>query len=241
VTLGWTSRYGLSGWEQLQYATTTSAFVTGLYGIVRNTPHLGILVGTAAINSGITAGTFFSIREFGISPVLIQVAPWKQYVHRRRELGIGNALNDAPTSEKLSWSELRTDRLFDSGVAGAVTGGLLRGLKTGRHAIVSGAVAASAACIVLQYTCNELGIARLRYISKLQEENKSLITQPSTQLQNGKQVYEPSGSVFQQLLKAVGLIPVSDEEYLAKLKRTREVYLKRMVELENQVEEEKRS
>jgi len=216
--------------------STTSAFVTGLYGIVRNTPRLGILVGTAAINSGITAGTFFSIREFGISPVLIHVAPWKQYEHRRRELGIGN---DAPTSEKISWSDLRTDKLFDSGVAGSITGGLLRGLKTGRHAIVSGAVTASAACIVLQYACNELGIARLRYISKLQEENKSLTTQPSFNLQNGKQVYEAPGSVFEQLLKAVGVIPISDEEYLVKLKRTRDVYLKRMVDLENQVEEEK--
>jgi len=73
----------------------------------------------------------------------------------------------------------------------------------------------------------------------LQEENKSLIMQPSSKPHNGKQVYEPSGSVFQQLLKTVGLIPVSDEEYLAKLKRTREVYLKRMVELEQQVKEEK--
>ena len=89
---------------------------------------------------------------------------------------------------------------------------------------------------MLQYACNELGIARLRYVSKVQEENKS---QTFFKLQNGKQVYEPSGSVFQQLLKAVGLIPISDEEYLARLKRTREVYLKRMVQLEKQVEEEK--
>ena len=72
------------------------------------------------------------IREFCISPILTHVAPWKQYVHRRRELGIGNPLDDAlpPPSENLSWSDLRTNRLFDSGLAGAVTGGLLRGLKS---------------------------------------------------------------------------------------------------------------
>lgn len=115
----------------------------------------------------------------------------------------------------------------------------MRALQAGRHAIVSGAITASAACIVLQYTCNELGIARLRYISKLREENRSLATQPSFRLENGKEVYQPPGTVFQQILKAVGLIPVSDEEYLAKLKRTRETCLKRMVELEQQVEEEK--
>jgi len=50
-------------------------------------------------------------------------------VHRRRELGIGNSLDDVPSFEKLSWSDLRANRLLDSGVAGAVTGGLLRGLK----------------------------------------------------------------------------------------------------------------
>lgn len=126
----------------------TSAFVTGLYGIFRNTPHLGILVGSAAINSGITGATFFSkpnqrrrkkpnywallldIREFGVSPILTHVAPWKQYVHRRRELGINNLRDDPYSSENISWSDLRTDRLLDSGVAGAVTGGVLRGLKS---------------------------------------------------------------------------------------------------------------
>jgi hypothetical protein len=263
----------LIGLNQITQLAATSAFVTGIYGITRNTPRMGVLVGTAGINSGITAGTFFGepneyksctiflltqgIREFGISPILTHVAPWRQYARRRQELGIGNSLDDVPFFEKLSWSDLRANRLLDSGVAGAVTGGLLRGVKSvhyltsffyavanrtlqaGRHAVVSGAITASAVCILLQYACNELGIVRLRYISTLQEENKLLIMQPSFKPQNGKQVYEPSGSVFQQILKAVGLIPVSDEEYLAKLKRTREVYLKRMAELEQQAEEEK--
>ena len=108
-------------------------------------------------------------------------------------------------------------------------------LQTDRRAIVSGAITASVACVLLQYACNEIGIMRLRYIAKMQKENK---IQPSFETQNGKQVYEPSGSVFQQLLKAVGLIPVSDEEYLAKLKRTRDVYMKRIVELEQKAGEE---
>ena len=53
--------------NQILQLATTSAFVTGLYGIVRNTPRLGILVGTAAINSGITAGTFFSEPEMNLT------------------------------------------------------------------------------------------------------------------------------------------------------------------------------
>ena len=56
-------------------------------------------------------------------------------MHRRRELGIGNTLDDELPlpSEKLSWSDLRTNRLLDSGLSGAVTGGLLRGLKSMLH------------------------------------------------------------------------------------------------------------
>jgi hypothetical protein len=45
--------------------------------------------------------------------------------------------------------------------------------------------------------------------------------------------------VAQRILTALGLIQVSDEEYLLKLKRTRAVYQKRIIELERQSEEER--
>jgi hypothetical protein len=60
--------------QTLQLATA-SAFVTGLYGTIRNTPRLGVLVGTAAINSGITAGTFFSEFNHNESCILFLLAP----------------------------------------------------------------------------------------------------------------------------------------------------------------------
>lgn len=40
-------------------------------------------------------------------------------------------------------------------------------------------------------------------------------------------------------MKLFGVIPVPDGEYLAKLKNSRDLYLKRIAELEVQVEEEK--
>jgi len=36
-----------------------SAFVTGLYGISRRNPNYGFLATAAAVNSGVTAFTFF--------------------------------------------------------------------------------------------------------------------------------------------------------------------------------------
>lgn len=96
---------------------------------------------------------------------------------------------------------------------------------------------AGAFCTLIQFGYNELSIARLRYISRLQDENRSAvdISTPIPQ----RAVQELSGSFFQVAMKMVGMAPVSDDEYLAKLKRKREMYLKRIATLEQQVEEEK--
>lgn len=89
-----------------------------------------------------------------------------------------------------------------------------------------------AAATVLQYGYNELRVVRLRYISSLQrsEENRK---------STGTALNQITDSPFQSLLKLFGVVPISDEEYLAKLKRSREIYLKRIGELENQIGEEK--
>jgi len=151
--------------------------------------------------------------------------------------------------------KLRTNKLLDSGVSGGITGGLLRGLVcklyiisflqsidifvhlAGRRAAVSGMLTAGAFCTLIQFGYNELSIARLRYISRLQDENR-LAVDISTPIPQ-RAVQELSGSFFQVVMKMVGMAPVSDDEYLTKLKRKREMYLKRIATLEQQVEEEK--
>jgi hypothetical protein len=40
-------------------------------------------------------------------------------------------------------------------------------------------------------------------------------------------------------MKLFGVIPISDEEYLRKLKHSREIYLRRIAVLEKRVEEDK--
>jgi len=103
----------------------------------------------------------------------------------------------------------------------------------GVRAILPGAIVVGAASTVLQYGYNELGIARLRYVSKLQRN-------PSGN-QEGKTLNEVSEPAFQSLLKFIGFVPLSDEEYLAKLRISREIYLQRIAELEKQVEEKTES
>jgi hypothetical protein len=43
---------------------------------------------------------------------------------------LNNGADDATSiPERLSWSELRSQKVLDTGISGAATGGLLRGLK----------------------------------------------------------------------------------------------------------------
>ncbi|KAL1693335.1 hypothetical protein GGG16DRAFT_123431 [Schizophyllum commune] len=81
----------------------TAAFVTGLHGIWTNRPQYTVATGLAAANSGVTAATFFSLRELVVRPLLRDHVP-------------------PPTS-------VRRENLIESGVSGALTGGLLRGIR----------------------------------------------------------------------------------------------------------------
>jgi len=130
-----------------------------------------------------------------------------------------------------SYIDLRCNKLLDSGLSGIITGAALRGIQTGPRAVLPGAMIVGAAATVLQYGYNELSIMRLRYISSLRRSEENRKT-------TGTALNQITDSPFQSLLKLFGVVPISDEEYLAKLKRSREIYLKRIGELENQIEEE---
>lgn len=60
------------------------------------------------------------IREFAVSPLLVATLPGAQYERRRKD----------KAETELDWSEIRTDRLLDSGVSGFFTGGIIRGLTS---------------------------------------------------------------------------------------------------------------
>jgi len=118
-----------------------------------------------ALNSGITAATFFGLREYAVSPLLVSTLPFPQYAKRRRELRVAGTRVLEPDLP-LSRSEERRHKSLDSGLSGAFTGGILRGWKSGPGAILPGALTAATVCIALQYAYNGAGIARLRYISR---------------------------------------------------------------------------
>lgn len=102
----------------------------------------------------------------------------------------------------------------------------------GPRRILPGALTVGIACTVLQYCFNELSVLRLRYVSNLKQE-----THPGQSTQRASNAV--FGSPFQSLLKLFGVIPISDEEYLMKLRQSREIYLKRIAVLEKRVEDDK--
>lgn len=89
---------------------------------------------------------------------------------------------------------------------------------------------------VVQYSYNEVNLARLRHISKLKQENRQAVKIPVIKPQNSHPDPASTTTWMDVFLKAIGLTPITDEEYIAKMKKTRGVYLNRIEELQAQLE-----
>lgn len=105
----------------------------------------------------------------------------------------------------------------------------------GRRAIIPGALVATFGCAAIQLGYNQIGLLRLSYLLRQNQAPTQSTTPAPAPTPNN------SPTILQRLGTAIfGLKPVTDEEYLEKLKRTRDHHLKRIQELEAQVAEEKR-
>ncbi|TFK63230.1 hypothetical protein BDN72DRAFT_776151 [Pluteus cervinus] len=190
------------------------------------------MAGVAALNSGITAATFFGIREYAVSPVLVSSISSEQYIRRRQFLGISQPDDSLHTlSEAPSILTLRTQKLLDTSLSGALAGGLIRGWKSGPRAIIPGAIMAASVCSLLQLAYNELGLRRLQY---LMHPPQPVVEVPLPQ----PEVVPTQKSISDRIASLLGMQTVSDEQYLMRLKKTRDMHLKRIEELEAQISEE---
>lgn len=104
----------------------------------------------------------------------------------------------------------------------------------GPAAVLPGAVTAGVICVLLQYAVNEADIARLRYIS--QQRHESTSQPPSLQ---HTLVPEPSPTLMERIIHAVGIRKMTEDEYLERMKKTRDHHLHRIAELERQLEAER--
>jgi hypothetical protein len=242
-------------------------FLSGIYGSFKGGEVKPIfLAGSAAFNSAVAGATFFGtvsrpsfeamvdipagVREYVISPALVSTLPWKQYVHRKRhfELSAASGRQTASlaesTDEPVTLSDLRTHKLLDTGLSGAITGGVLNSLKRasiknfftscaglitnatgGRAGIISGIATGALFCAALQLGYNQILVSRVKLAARR-------IGGPSIET-------EPAKSATERVLTALGF-QISDETYLARLKATRDKHLERIRQLEKKAEEERK-
>ncbi|KIM65331.1 hypothetical protein SCLCIDRAFT_1212502 [Scleroderma citrinum Foug A] len=230
---------------------TTSAvcgFLAGVYGALKG--HSPVKLSFfSAVNSGIAAATFFSIREYIVGPALTLTHPGKQYQLRRENMkdfvdGISRE------REMLTWSDIRTSCLLDSAISGAITGGILNTWKRGRAGLVPGLGTGALMCTILQWTVNEFDIFRIAYVSRQTTEfipatndtaKRSPIAESSFPSPTHPTSSQPSdGESWKDRVLSVFGRQVSDEVYLKRLKTERDTYLRRIEELEREVHEKPR-
>jgi hypothetical protein len=117
------------------------------------------------------------------------------------------------------------------------------GAQAGARAILPGASTAAVACVLLQLAFNELAVARVKYVSRSLHPSSQHTIQtslnPRPQLNTGPPL-EPAIPFLKRVLTGLGLREVSDEEYLATMKKRRDVYVKQIRKLERQIDEERK-
>lgn len=206
-------------------------------------------------------------REYIVTPTLhsaLRSAKTESSPHR-----------DADAAEGSSWWAMRANKLPDSAISGALTGGILNAWKRespsdaaiiphilqssclnilagGRPGILPGASTAAIVCTVLQLVYNELGVARVKYVSRMMQNASP---QPSKQVGTdstpalaalvpavvSSDSETPKRPMSERILTALGFHKISDDDYIAMMKRKRDGYLRRIAELEKERDSERKA
>ncbi|KAL5489847.1 hypothetical protein ACEPAI_4679 [Sanghuangporus weigelae] len=191
-----------------------------------------LLSASTALNSGLVAFAFFSLREHIISPVLADTR--------------SSANQTGDVDRSLTWSTMRMHHLEDSALTGALLGGAFNAWKRGPRGVLPGAFTASLACTALQLLVNELDVQRVRYVSRSSRSGSSSTFAPvlsvseAQNAQNATSSDANRSSFGDRVLAFLGITKVDGIEYLRRLKAKRDAHLARIRELEAQIEEEKR-
>ena len=102
----------------------------------------------------------------------------------------------------------------------------------------SGARTAGILCTVVQWGFNELGIMRVKFVSRKIQE---LPPQPQASSQLPEPFDKPRISFVDRLMSVIGFRKLSDEEYLKVLKKQRDEALQRIAVLEQERREKEKT
>jgi hypothetical protein len=101
-----------------------------MYGSMRQHPGASpaTYAVSTAMNSAIASATFFTLREYVISPFLLSTIEGGQYERRRRALEFSKS--GLPISDHYSMpSDARGIKLLDTAISGGITGAVLNSWK----------------------------------------------------------------------------------------------------------------
>lgn len=109
----------------------------------------------------------------------------------------------------------------------------------GTRGTFTGTMFGSVFCTLGQVFYNEMGVQRLKFISR----RYPIPSQPPTP-STVSELAEPSvlkKPLLDRIIHVIGINKLSDEEYLAQMREKRAAYLRRIEKLEVQLEEDKSS
>lgn len=193
----------------------------------------------SALNSGIASATFFSIREYLVGPVLVLSMPGKQYELRRQRLK--EAAEGSPTNvSRLTWGDIRSRKVLDSSISGALAGGILNTWKRGRSGTVPGLATGAVMCGLFQWAFNEFDILRITHVSRVvhTQPAPAIPAAPVATSSLPVAAPEPPRSLTDRIFAVFGH-RISDEEYLNRVKAQRDNHLRRIEQLERERDEER--
>ncbi|KAG2349561.1 hypothetical protein BDR05DRAFT_237797 [Suillus weaverae] len=218
--------------------STVCALTAGLYGVVKSQPP-GPLLLFSALNSGIASATFFSIREYLIGPVLVLSMPGKQYELRRQKLK--ETAEVVPTNvSQLTWGDIRSRKVLDSSISGALAGSILNTWKRGRSGTVPGLATGAVMCGLFQWAFNEFDILRITHVSRVVHTQPVPVTPAASVPTHSLPIAapEPPRSLTDRIFAVFGH-RISDEEYLNRVITQRDNHLRRIEQLERERDEKR--
>ena len=135
----------------------------------------------------------------------------------------------------------------DSLAAGWMTGGLFGGWRRnalllfhvtiyspflhpidGLRGVFSGSLVGSAGCLLVQLALNEAEVQRMKFLSR-QLQTSAALSVPNA---STPEPPVPQESLLNRVIGILGMSHMSDERYLEKMKKERDMHLKRIEELE---------
>lgn len=213
--------------------------ITGTYALAKRRGQViaGIYAASAALNCGIAGATFFSVRGYVIVPLLDQAVP-SRLRERERESPrrAPEVLPEASRSDGVTWGAMRLNRVLDSALSGGITGSVLNTWRRGTRGTFTGMMFGSVFCTLGQVLYNEMGVQRLKFISR----RYPIPSQPPTPstVSGPAEPSVPKKPLLDRMIHVIGINRLSDEEYLVQMREKRAAYLRRIENLETQLEED---